>query len=250
MIRLYLADVTRAKLAQKLCIIGVYQTENLMRFIEAAIWRMRTGLPWRDLPSYFGSWKSVYNRFNVWCQVGLWQRIFRSLIQDPDLEWLFVDGSYVKAHQHSSGSQEPVDQKTTGISRGGMTTKIHVAVDSHGNPVNFCLSSGSVHDTTMFDRFLEEFKRSDNVICDKGYDSVSNRDLVRSTGSKPHIPLRKRSKSENKEFDQELYRHRHLVENFFARIKHFRAVATRFDKLSRNYHSVIALACMLIWLKL
>lgn len=250
MIRLYLTDVMCAKLSSRLNQMGVYQTDNLLLFIEAAIWRIRCGLPWRDLPSEFGPWKTVYNRFNEWCKSGLWEEIFLSLRTDPDFEWVFVDGTYIKAHQHSAGSGENETTKTIGLSRGGLTTKIHMACDAHGNPILFNLTGGNCHDTTQLPTLLAGLANAESVICDKGYDSESNRVLIRASGAVPHIPRRKGKKKDDQDFDREIYKSRHLVENLFARLKHFRGIATRFDKLSRNYSSVVAIGCLVIWLKL
>ena len=86
------------------------------------------------------------------------------------------------------------------------------------------------------------------LIADKGYDSTSIRELIQSKGSKVVIPRKKNSTIGNAALDVYLYKLRHLVENMFARLKHFRAVATRFDKLKRNFVSTVALACLYIWL--
>ena len=86
------------------------------------------------------------------------------------------------------------------------------------------------------------------IIADKGYDSESIREAIEEQGGKPVIPRRRHSKKGNTDLDRGLYRYRYLVENVFARLKIYRAVASRFDKLKRNYESVVAMACMIIWL--
>jgi transposase len=91
---------------------------------------------------------------------------------------------------------------------------------------------------------------ADYMIADKGYDSEPLRIQIREKGSVPIIPRKQNSTIGNDEMDWCLYKYRHLVENVFARLKHFRAIATRYDKLKRNYESVIALACAFIWLPL
>ena len=82
------------------------------------LYRMRVGCQWRDLPKHFGNWNSVYKRFNDWSFKGKLLKVFQSLVQDPDLEWEFMDASYVKAHQHSAGAAS-VDDEAIGPSRGG-----------------------------------------------------------------------------------------------------------------------------------
>ncbi len=100
------------------------------------LYRVRVGCPWRDLPPEFGWWNSVYKRDNDWSAKGIFQRIFRTLSADSDTEWVFIDGSYVKAHQHSAGAAS-YDQEAIGLSRGGKTSKIHLAVDAYGLPIAF-----------------------------------------------------------------------------------------------------------------
>ena len=74
-------------------------------FIEAVLYRARTGLPWRDLPERFGPWKSVYNRFSNWAKRGYWQAIFRALQEEEDEIGSIVDGSVVRAHQDAAGGK-------------------------------------------------------------------------------------------------------------------------------------------------
>src|SRR5690606_41380985 len=86
------------------------------------------------------------------------------------------------------------------------------------------------------------------IIADKGYDSEQIRAAIESQGARPVIPRKRNSVKGNADLDKGLYRYRHLVENAFARLKHYRAVASRFDKLKRNYESVVAMACVTLWL--
>ncbi|SFD77246.1 transposase, partial [Pseudoalteromonas denitrificans] len=88
----------------------------------------------------------------------------------------------------------------------------------------------------------------DFVIADKGYDSEAIRNKVRERNSSPVIPRKQNSKTGNGDIDWCLYKYRHLVENAFARLKHFRAIATRYDKLKLQFESMLALACAMIWL--
>ena len=84
---------------------------------------------------------------------------------------------------------------------------------------------------------------------DKGYDSEKIRDQARASKMNPVIPRRSNSKKPNPEFDSHLYKMRHLVENLFARLKHYRSIATRFEKLARNFKSAVYLACSMIWIR-
>lgn len=87
---------------------------------------------------------------------GKWLRIFKAVVQDPDLEWVFMDGSYVKAHQHSAGAAGK-DCEAVSISRAGRTSKIHLAVDSYRWPVSFKMTGGQVHDCSAAPSLIESF---------------------------------------------------------------------------------------------
>ena len=74
-------------------------------FVKGVLWIVRTGSPWRDLPEAFGEWNSVFRRFSRWSAKGVWQRIFAALSDDPDFEYLIIDSTIVRAHQHASGAK-------------------------------------------------------------------------------------------------------------------------------------------------
>ena len=83
-------------------------------FVEAVLWIARTGAPWWDLPSEFGSWNSVYQRFARWSRQGVWHRVFAELAQDADFEELFIDSTVVRAHQHAAGAAKKTATKPSG----------------------------------------------------------------------------------------------------------------------------------------
>jgi transposase len=78
---------------------------NNRMFVEGVLWIVRTGSPWRDLPEAFGEWNSVFRRFSRWGRKGVWQRIFEAMSNDPDFEYLIIDSTIVRAHQHASGAK-------------------------------------------------------------------------------------------------------------------------------------------------
>ena len=74
-------------------------------FLEAVLWRARTGGPWRDLPPGFGDWNSVFKRFRYWVEAGVFQRIFDALSDEPDMEFAMIDGTIIKVHRHGQGAK-------------------------------------------------------------------------------------------------------------------------------------------------
>lgn len=85
--------------------VGVTAADNRL-FVEAVLYRYRTGIPWRDLPERFGDWKNVHRRFSRWAKSGVWQRVFEHLAADADNEYAMIDSTIVRAHQHSAGAQK------------------------------------------------------------------------------------------------------------------------------------------------
>lgn len=79
--------------------------EDNRLFVEAVLWIVRTGAPWRDLPEQFGKWSSVWKRFRRWAEKGVFERIFQAFSQDPDFEYALIDGTIVKVHRHGTGAK-------------------------------------------------------------------------------------------------------------------------------------------------
>jgi putative transposase len=79
--------------------------KNNRRFVDALLWIARTGAHWRELPKEFGPWNSVFQRYNRWSKAGVWESIFCALSDDPDFEYVMIDSTIVRAHQHSAGAK-------------------------------------------------------------------------------------------------------------------------------------------------
>jgi transposase len=134
-----------------------------------------------------------------------------------------------------------------GRSKGGLSTKIHAVVDALGNPVSFHLTSGQACDLDGADKLLPDLA-ADTVLADKGYDADERViEPLRAQGKTVVIPPR-RNRKHLREYDKELYKARHLIENFFAKLKQYRAIATRYDKRAANFLGAIYLAASVIWL--
>src|SRR4051812_42817964 len=227
--------------------VGVTAADNRL-FVEAVLYRYRAGIPWRDLPERFGDWNNVHRRFTRWAESGVWERVFQQLAADADNEYAMIDSTIVRAHQHSAGAKKkPGEDQAIGRSRGGLGTKIHALVDALGNPVGFFLTGGEAHDLVGADHLLPDMQ-AEMLIADKAFDADERvLEPLAAAGKTAVIPPRA-NRLVKRDYDRDLYKTRHLIENFFAKLKQFRAIATRYDKTARNFLAAIHLAASVVWL--
>ncbi|WP_373686160.1 IS5 family transposase [Acinetobacter sp. YH12103] len=223
--------------------VGVTAKDNRL-FVEAALYRYRSGIPWRDLPQRFGDFRVVHTRFSRWAKTGVWQRVFEVLSHDSDNEYAMLDSTIVRAHQHSAGGKK---SQAIGRSKGGLSTKIHARTDALGNPTGFYLTDGQVHDLNGSDVLLD-LSLSQTWLMDKAYNS-RDRVIDPILEAKGQVVMPAKSNSiDQRDYNRNLYKARHLIENFFDKLKQYRAIATRYDKLAQNFLSAIYLASTIIWL--
>ena len=138
-------------------------------------------------------------------------------------------------------------QQALGRSRGGFSTKIHIAVDALGNPLRLLLTGGQESDVGQGAPLIKDLA-AQTVIADKGYDSDELVKTITERQAQAVIPPRVNRK-EQREYDRHLYRERHLVECFINKIKHYRRVFSRFEKLSKNYLGFLSFVSALVWLR-
>jgi transposase len=215
--------------------------------VNALLFWLNTGIPWRDLPERFGPWKSVYTRFRRWTAQGVWDALLTGLIQEDvvDNTELMLDSTVIKVHQHGSGKKGGAN-KGRGI--GGLTTKVHAIADGLGNPLRFMLSAGTRNDIMCAQPMLEPFElEGKHVLADMGYDQEKLCEYIRSRGGTPVIPSRITNRIQ-RTIDKHEYKERHLVENLFQKLKNFRRLATRYEKLDITYFAVVSLAASRLWL--
>jgi transposase len=135
-----------------------------------------------------------------------------------------------------------------GRSRGGLTTKIHAVVDADGNPIAIKLSEGQAHDGRSAADMLDSVGPGQILLADRAYDSDALRQSLADRGAWANIkPISQRVNVPA--FSPYLYRFRNLVERFFNKLKHFRAVATRFEKHDANYLALVKIAATRIWMR-
>ena len=212
-------------------------------FVEGVLWVARTGAPWRDLPDEFGKWYTVYTRFWRWARKDVWERIFKHLSEDSDFEYVLIDATLVRVHQHGTGAKGGLQIRPS--ASGGLTTKIAVIVDALGNLIRFVLLPGQRHDITSFDALMAGIHCL-ALIGDKGFDAGWLRERLRANDMEAVIPLREGT-SGYAEHDREKYKWRHLVENFFCSIKAFRRIATRYEKTDKCFAAIISLVATVLW---
>jgi transposase len=128
-----------------------------------------------------------------------------------------------------------------------LTTKIHALVDALGNPLGFALTAGQAHDLAGADQLLPTLE-AETLIADKAFDADARVIEPLTRAGKTAVIPPKQNRAVRRAFDRHLYAARHLIENFFAKLKQFRAIATRYDKTARNFLAAIHLAAAAIWL--
>ncbi len=228
--------------------IRVRSEEKTRQFIESVHFILKTGAQWRELPPYYGKWRSVHKRYESWCRKGIWNEILLEFASNYDGESVMIDATIVRAHPCAAGYKKgQQDQEALGRSKGGFTTKIHAVVDALGQALRFTLTPGQRHDITQASSLLKGFENA-HVIADKGYDSQALIDQLENQNCRPVIPPRSNRKTP-REYDKHVYKERHLIECFFNKIKHFRRVFSRFDKRASAYMGFLAFASVIIWLR-
>ena len=133
-------------------------------------------------------------------------------------------------------------------SRGGLTTKIHALVDAKGLPARLSLTGGHAHDPPAADALLDRLRPGAILIADKASDADRLRGLIEGQGAEPNIPFKSNRRCKAR-FSKALYKGRNLIERFSSKLKHFRRIATRYDKLAGNFLAMVKLASVRLWLR-
>ncbi len=166
------------------------------------------------------------------------------------MEWLIIDTTITRAHPCAGGALKTSGGQASqalGRSRGGLSTKIHIAVDGLGNPLHFMLTAGQRHDITCAEALIDGYN-SEYVIADTSYDSMALIESITQRGAVPVIPPRA-TRRDSRTYDAHLYKERHLVECFISKMKQYRRISSRFDKLAIRYMGFLSFVATIIWLR-
>ena len=217
---------------------------NSRTVFNAVLWILKSGARWRDLPSHFGNWNSIYHKFRQWCDSGLFKLLLQLVNTDASQSTLLeIDSTFCRVHQCACSAKK---DQAIGSSRGGKNTKVHVLVNEKMQLMSVSLTEGNVHDSepaiALFDG-VDLYGKT--VLADRAYSSDKIRSYLEERGAHVCIPDKSNFKVKH-DFDAELYKQRNTVERFFQRIKNFRHVAFRFDKLSVCFLNFVLLASFAI----
>ena len=225
--------------------IHVKNEAKIRNFLEAVFYVCRSGCQWRLLPFYYGDWRAIHKRFKYWSVGGIWEKIFKAAQVDPDMEWIMIDSTIVRSHACSAGLFQ--ERESLGRSKGGFSCKIHALTDALGNPLNFILTAGQKSDITQANLLTKGIFNT-TCLADKGYISKQFFYDLEKRNCSYEIPPRKNTIKPHK-LDKYLYKERNAIECFFGKIKHFRRIFSRFDKIARSYLSFLHFVGALIWIR-
>ncbi|TAZ52398.1 IS5 family transposase [Rhizobium ruizarguesonis] len=224
---------------------GAHRTDD-RRVISGIIHVLRSGCRWQDCPACYGPSTTIYNRFHRWSAKGIWRRLFEALAQTTDRDLHMIDSTTAKAHRSAAGGKGGPDAEAIGRSRGGRSTKIHAVVDGCGHPIALRITPGQRGDAPVAVPLLTPLPASRLCAADTAYDSDTLRDFLTARGTQPVIPnnpTRKRIQP----FDPIAYKRRNIIERTFCRLKDWRRIATRYDKLMINFEATCYIAALVIW---
>ncbi|WP_440534508.1 IS5 family transposase [Variovorax sp. YR566] len=252
-------EITQAQFAQiEHCLPlqrGNVSLSNLS-VLNAILYVAEHGCKWRGLPKRFGNWHTIYTRMNRWSKSGVLDRVFAELQQAQvvriRIEAVSLDSTIVKVHPDGTGAFKKNGPQSIGRSRGGWTTKIHMVAADARTAVTFLLSPGQVHDAPAGRALLSRLGAPDralHLLMDRAYEGNETRQLALDLGFIPVVPPLK-TRLQPWEYDREMYKRRNEVERLFRRLKGYRRIFSRFEKLDVMFVGFISFALIADGLRL
>ncbi|MGH6806706.1 MAG: IS5 family transposase, partial [Ensifer adhaerens] len=215
------------------------------RVISGIVHVLRVGCRWQDCPAIYGPPTTIYNRFHRWAGRGLWQKLFSALVAADPCDMQMIDSTTAKVHRSAAGGKGGRRRKRS-AARGGRTTKIHAVVDGRGRPLGLQISPGQMGDVRAAVPLLLPLPPAYFLAADTAYDSDALRQYLTTRGTIPVIPNNPTRKRHHP-FDARAYRNRNVIERMFCRLKDWRRIATRYDKLATNFQAAVYIAAIVIW---
>ncbi|WP_230425663.1 IS5 family transposase [Spartinivicinus ruber] len=220
-----------------------------IQVLNAVLYVAEHGCKWRGLPKYFSNWHSIYTRVNRWAKKGVLDDVF-SVLQEADViniqvDLVSLDSTIIQVHPDGTGAFKKNGPQAIGKSRGGWSTKIHLVAADDQTAVTFSLSPGQAGDAPEGRKLLKRLENCGwegaHVIMDKAYEGDETRQLVFDLNMEPVVPPKSNRLSPWK-YDREMYKNRNEVERLFRRLKGFRRIFSRFEKLDTVFHFFIHFA--------
>jgi transposase len=210
------------------------------KVLTGILFVLSEGCTWRGIDEPEANWNTIYQHYRRWCRDGLWEKLWHAVAPSVPPRSLYLDATHIKVHRCGLNPEGGRETQALGLTKGGWNTKVHAAVDQQGVPRALLLSAGNVADISHATDVLGEIPAK-MVVADKGYDSDDFRIWLFEQGIMPCIPP-KSNRLDPLPYKKVAYRKRHLVENYFAALKTFRRVATRYDKLAETFFGWVLLA--------
>ena len=208
-----------------------------LQVLNAILYVAEQGCKWRGLPKRFGRWHTIYMRMSRWAKNGVLDRVFEQLqleqIVRIRIEAFSIDSTSVKVHPDGTGALKKKGPQAIGKSRGGWNTKIHMVAADDRTAITFALSPGNDHDAPHGRALLEGLGPMPEglpLLMDRAYEGDETRQLVLDLGMIPVVPP-KSNRLHPWDYDHAIYKKRNEIERLFRRLKGFRRIFSRFEKL-------------------
>ncbi|MDM0116811.1 IS5 family transposase [Variovorax sp. J22R133] len=252
-------EITQAQFAQiEHCLPlqrGNVSLSNLS-VLNAILYVAEHGCKWRGLPKRFGNWHTIYTRMNRWSKAGVLDRVFEELqraqVVRIRIEAVSLDSTSIKVHPDGTGAFKKNGPQAIGKSRGGWNTKIHMVAADARTAITFSLSPGQAHDAPEGRALLRRLGGPDrpiHLLMDRAYEGNETRQLALDLGFIPVVPPLK-TRIEPWEYNREMYKRRNEVERLFRRLKGYRRIFSRFEKLDVMFLGFISFALIADGLRL
>jgi transposase len=219
-----------------------------LQLLNALLYVAEQGCKWRGLPKRFGNWHTIYTRMNRWSKSGVLDRVFEKLQREQivriKVEAVALDSTSVKVHPDGTGALKKNGPQAIGKSRGGWNTKIHLVAADARTAITFALSPGQAHDAPEGRALLRDLGTMAQglpLLMDRAYEGDETRQLALDLGMSPVVPP-KRNRLNPWPYDRALYKKRNEIERLFRRLKGYRRIFSRFEKLDALFLGFLSFA--------